>query len=191
MLAATADHEYWRLGGLGQINGVDGFVIFALVVGLRLVPHLFDNVQGLFQLADTLAGAGEVITVGQILVHFPACTDTQNQAALGEVLDGAGHLGGHGRIAITLPQHHGAPVQRRRERGIKRQGGERFETVVIAPLQMIGHPGRIPLSGNEIKGAANTGIPTLAGFMALGTGFHPFVSPLVVSIGDEVVFRFV
>src|SRR5918993_1095664 len=118
-----------RLGPL--LHLVEGYEL-PVILGLLLGP---DRLHRLHALARELVAALEDGAVVLDLVLVPAVADAEQEAALGELVDGRHDLGGDDGIALGEQGDARPDLQLRRHRGRGVQHQERIHDVVVRPDQ--------------------------------------------------------
>jgi hypothetical protein len=125
----------------------------ALVGHLRLIaPHAFQQLDGFFQLRQTLAGREKRhAKIGELPRH-PSGAEAGNHSPTGDVVCGGDDLSQMGRIAHAGRRHQGAeldPGRDRREAGDHRPGFQNGQLRRLRPVEMITHPKGIEPHGFE------------------------------------------
>ncbi len=86
LLAAAADEDGDGAGG-GRVE---------------LGPALLDDRKGLGERVETSSGSAELVAVLGVVTLEPARPDAEDEAAVADVVDGAGHVGQQLRVAIAI-----------------------------------------------------------------------------------------
>src|SRR5215217_3433552 len=97
-LATAADEDRQSLGtgtARSQLT-IAGGVVVTLKVDVTGSQQCRDDLHGFFETADTVV-VGE--SEGRVLGFMPAGTETEDQPAAADLVDGVGHLGNQSRIA--------------------------------------------------------------------------------------------
>src|SRR5215472_735116 len=110
LLAASTnqDRNMRLLHALGLVDRAVYPVVFALEMGLWLLPHGMNDLERFTQHAQALRRTGKGIAIGPIFMLIPARANTKVQAAMAEDIEGTGHFGEQGRISIAIAGHNRA-----------------------------------------------------------------------------------
>jgi len=93
--ASASYHDGWvgLLEGFGVADGLTDGVVSSLVGGFVLGPHEPDDVEGLLHLPYPGGGLGVGDAVHCVLVFVVAGAHAEDEPAVGDVVEGGGHLG--------------------------------------------------------------------------------------------------
>ena len=146
-----------RIGRSGRAAGIEDGVVDAVVrpamVGSTGPDELGDDHQAVLESADLVVRR---VAEGNVLRVVPATADTQDQPAAADVIEGRGHLGQEGRVAVLGGHDQDPELGPGRDRGRRGQHGpglvDARRLAIEAEQQVVVDPDRVEAGGLRCHG---------------------------------------
>ena len=99
--------------------------------GFSLASRVLDPRQRAAEVVEAAAGGAELVAVLVVVLFLPARSDAQDQPAVGDVVDGAGHVGQQLWVAVGVAGHQRADLDAGGLLGPGAEHGPAFEVRAV------------------------------------------------------------
>src|SRR5262249_41278468 len=113
-ITSATKHNGWDWIRFWFEIGVRDPIIFTFIrYDARLTPQSFQDFECVFKFGHPPSSRRKGIIVRVVLVLFPACANTHDEAPARQKLQGCRHFCQESRVTVTLAQHHRADFESR------------------------------------------------------------------------------